>query len=311
MTIGPQILVPLSISDTMMTSSTIAEPDTTKGEVAWVSGTTYAVDVEVIRTQTHRVYKRAVAGAGTIPPEDDPNNWTDIRPTNRWAAFDGEISTQSAGVTELKYVLAPGFFNAVTLYGLDGQIVEATVKDAPGGTVIFHAQVDLIEPVPDWYEWYFSPIKSETKWLFKDILPYPDAELTLSIRSAAGVAVKCGMFALGDLRALIGSGEWGGTLGGAKAEPRSFSYIKTELDGTTRIVKRRAATDTSFSVALPRSVADYALASLQEVLDTPCAVIAADSPGFQGLNNFGLVSGSMSYDSYGTATLTINVKGLV
>ena len=62
---------------------------------------------------------------------------------------------------------------------------------------------------------------------------------------------------------------------------------------------------------MPRAAADYALASVQEVLDVPCAVIAATSSGFQGLNNFGLVSGSLSYDSFNAATLTISVKGLV
>ncbi|WP_282825183.1 hypothetical protein [Pelomonas sp. V22] len=308
---GPQILVPLEITDTSLYSSTIAEPDTTIGEAAWISGHTYAIGDEAIRVETHRVYRRESAGAGTIPPEDDTANWTDIRPTNKWAAFDGEISTQSRDTEALTYVLRPGFFNSVSVYGADGEKVRAIVKDAPGGSVIFDQEVDLIEPVPDWYEWYFSPIRAATKAVFSEILPYPDAELTISVTSSPGVAVKFGLIAVGDLRGLISGGGWGGTLGGAKAEPRSFSYIKTEIDGTTRIVKRRAATDTSFSVAMPREIADYALVCVQEVLDVPCAVIASSGPGFQGLNNFGLVSGSMSYDSFGTATLTLNVKGLV
>lgn len=311
MTAGPLILVPLEITDAVMTSSSVAEPDTTAGEAAWISGHTYAVGDEAIRTQTHRVYRRETAGAGTTPPEDDATNWTDIRPTNKWAAFDGEISTQSTDVEELSWVLRPGFFNSIAMYGLEGEEVQAVVKDTPGGSVVFDQTIGLIEPVPDWYEWYFSPIKAANKLLFSDILPYPDAELTLTVRASPGITVKAGMAAIGDLRPLITSNDWGGTLGGAKAEPRSFSYIKTELDGTTRIIKRRAATDNTFSVALPRIDADYALASLQEVLDVPCAVIATSEPGFLGLNTFGLVSGSMSYDSYGNATLTITTKGMV
>lgn len=309
MSIGPQILVPIEITDSMLTSSSIAEP--AAGEAAWVSGATYAIGDEAIRTQTHRVYRRETAGAGTTPPEDDTTNWTDIRPTKRWAMFDGEISTQSDDVEELEVVLTPGFFNAVPLYGLEGEEVQLVVKDAPGGSVVFDETVQLIEPVPDWYEWYFSPIKASSKHLFTGITPYPDAEITLTVRAGTGVTAKCGMAAVGDLRALITGDGWGGTLGGAKAEPRSFSYIKTELDGTTRIVRRRSATDANFAIAMPRAAADYALASVQEVLDVPCAVIAAASSGFQGLNNFGLVSGSLSYDSFNAATLTISVKGLV
>lgn len=311
MSAGPLILVPLAVDDAMLQSSSVAEPDTTTGEVAWVSGTTYAVGNEVIRTQTHRVYRCEVAGVSSIAPETATTVWTDIGPTNRWAGFDNEISTQSTDVEDLTLVIRPGFFNAVSLYGLDGLQASLTVTDTPGGSVVFDQTVDLIEPVPDWYEWYFSPIVSATKLLFENIVPYPDAEMTLTISSSPGITVKCGMVAIGDLRPLLGSAEWGGTLGGAKAEPRSFSYIKTELDGTTRIIKRRSATDNTFSVAMPRDVADYALSCVQEVLDVPCAVIATSIPGFQGLNTFGLASGSMSYDSFGAATLTINVKGLV
>lgn len=311
MNTGPSILVPLTLSDAMVTACSIAEPDTTTGEVAWVSGMTYTAGQEVIRAETHRVYRRETNGVSTVAPELDTANWTDIRPTNKWAAFDGEISTQSTDTTELSWTLRTGFFNAVSLYNLEGEEVQLVVKDTPGGTVIFDSTEDLIEPVPDWYEWFFSPIVSASKLLFKDIVPYADAEMTLTVRSSTGLPVKCGMAAIGDLRPLLGSAEWGGTLGGAKAEPKSFSYIKTELDGTTRIVKRRSATDNSFSVALPRDVADYALSCVQEVLDVPCAVIGTATPGFQGLNTFGLASGSLSYDSFGTATLTINVKGLV
>lgn len=311
MTAGPLILVPLTISDSSMYGSSVAEPDTTVGEVAWVSGTTYAVGDEVIRSATHRVYRRETAGAGTVPPERDTVNWTDVRPTNKWAAFDTEISTQSSDVQTLSWVLRLGFFNALAVYGADGAQARLQVTDTPGGSVIFDETVDLIEPVPDWYEWFFSPIVSASKVIFDGIVPYPDAEMTLTISSAPGVTVKCGMVAVGDLRPLLGSAEWGGTVGGAKAEPKSFSYIKTELDGTTRIVKRRSATDNTFSAVMPRDVADYALSCVQEVLDVPCAVIATDTPGFQGLNTFGLASGSLSYDSFGSATLTINVKGLV
>lgn len=302
-----KMLVPISITDAMLTSSTVPEPDT--GETVWVSGTTYAIGDEVIRTNTHRVYIRKTAGAGTMPPEEDDANWTDLKPTNRWATFDGEISTQSIGDSPLTMVIRPGFFNAMALYGLEGESLTATVKDAPGGTEIFTWEEPLIEPVPDWYEWLFSPIKSRSKVVLKNILPYPDAEVTITITS--GAKSKCGLIAIGDLRPVIGSAEWGGTVGGAKAEPVSFSYIKTEFDGTTRIVRRRSATDMTASVAMPRSVADYALSSLQEVLDVPCAWIATDAPGYQGLNVFGLGTGSLSYDSFGQATLNITVKGLV
>lgn len=302
------VLVPIAITDAMLHSCSIAEPDT--GEQVWVSGATYAEGDVVIRTNTHRKYERITAGAGTTPPEEAPDNiWFDIGPTNRWAAFDGEVSTQSVGASPLVYVLRPGFFNAVTFYGLQGEAMNVTVKDEPGGNVIFEWDEPLIEPVPDWYEWLFSPIQERTKAFFTGILPYPNAEVTITITS--GGAAKVGLIAVGDLRPFIDPSVWGGVLGGASVEPVSNSYIKTELDGTTRIKRRRSATDLRVTVAMPRDRADAAVALLQEILDVPCAFVANTTGSNQGLSAFGLGSGTVSYDSYSTATLNLNVKGLV
>ena len=69
-------------------------------------------------------------------------------------------------------------------------------------------------------------------------------------------------------------GEWGGTQYGASAEPVSYSYIKTNADGTTTIVRRNAATSMRASIILPRDQADYALACIQEVLDKPVSWVA-------------------------------------
>lgn len=303
-----RVLIPNELTTPMLHSSSIAEPDASAGEVAWVSGTTYALGAQVVRANTHRVYERIIAGAGTKPPEEDATNWLDAKPTNRWAAFDTEISTQSAATGSLSYVMRPGFFNALAMYGLEGESITITVRDEPGGSVIFTHSEPLIEESPDWYEWLFSPIKPKSKLVLKDILPHADAELSIFINS--GGSAKAGLIAIGDLRALIGDASWGGTLAGAQAKPVDYSYIKTEFDGTTRIKRRRNATDMTASIAMPRASADYALASIQEVLSVPCAWIASPLPGFAGLNVFGLGSGDLSYENE-TATLQLTVKGLV
>ena len=48
----------------------------------------------------------------------------------------------------------------------------------------------------------------------------------------------------------------------------------------------------------------------QEVLDVPVSWISADSKGFDGLNVFGLGSGSLSYTFF-VAEFDITVKGLI
>lgn len=307
------ILVPITVTDAMLSSSTIAEP--AAGETAWNAATSYTVGTRAIRATTHRIYENLIAGVDATLPEDattgNTPRWMDVGPTNRWACFDNLVNTQSSIVTPMTYVLRPGFFNALAFYGLDGATVSVSVKDAPGGSVIYTYTGDLQEPPPDWYEWLFSPIKLLSKLVLHGITPYPDAELTLSITAGSGVTVKAGIVVVGDYVPLMGDADWGGTECGATAEPVTYSYINTDIYGTTKIVRRHNATDLKARVVMPRANADAALALLQEVLDVPVCCIATDAAGYEGLNVFGLASGSMSYDSFGHAVLSINVKGFV
>lgn len=307
---GPFILVPVSITDAMLSSSSVTEP--APGETAWVSGGTYAVGDKRIRTTTHRVYSCILAHSGVATlPENDFTRWKDIGPTLRWAMLDNSVSTQTTSTTSMTVVLRPGFFNAVSIYKLTGASLAVSVKDAPGGSVIFSYSTDLYEPFIDWYEWLFSPYKPLTKVMLRDILPYPDAELTITVTAATGEEVGIGMVCLGDMRPLSVSGEISGAQYGARVEPVDYSYINTDQYGETRIVKRRAASDLNVNVFIPQADADYATSVLQEVLATPASFISVDAAGYAGLNVFGLISGSVEYSSPAHAIASIKVKGLL
>lgn len=300
------IISPITIADANLSSSTLAEDST----AAWTSATYAAGDLRHVVT-THRVYKCAVAGSSTVSPELDPTRWVNLRPTNKWAPFDVYTSTQAVGTTSFTYVLLPGYFNAIYLAGLTGASYTVTVKDAPGGTVIFTATGFLSDDPIGWYEYLFSPIKPRRALVFRDIPTRPNAELTITIAAAASAAVGLGLCVVGDYRSLFGTGAFGGPLAGATAEPITYSYIKTADDGTVTIVKRTAATNLRVNVAMPREEADAVLQSIQVVLDVPVAWITTDKAGYAGLTTFGLGSGSLSYDSPAVANLSIVVKGLI
>jgi len=310
---GPYVLVPIELTDAMLSSSTIAEPAAT--ETAWNAATNYAVGAEAILVSTHRVYTNLLGGVNATSPElaltGATPRWLDTRPTLRWAAFDSQVSTQSTAVTPLTYVMLPGLINAIAFYGLDGTTLSISIKDAPGGTVIYTNTIDLTEPPLDYYDYYFGRIKSLTKAVVKDLVPYANPEITISITAGVGVTVKAGMIAFGDLRALLSTGEIGGTLTGAKAKPVTYSYISTDAFGTTSIVRRTAATDLDITAQVPTSDADTALATIQEVLDVPAAWIGSDTANFTGLNVFGLASGDVSYEGPTYSIITINVRGLI
>lgn len=310
---GPFVLVPITITDAMISSSTATEPGA--GEIAWDPATNYTVGQECIRPGTHRVYSNLIAGVDATAPELTLTNpsprWYDERPTNKWAAFDGQISTQSVVATPLTYVIRPGLFNAIALYGLDGASAAISIKTAPGGAVFFASTEDLSTPPIDHYDYYFGTLKPLTKILWRDIVPYEDPEITLTITAAAGVTVKSGMIAIGDLRALVTVEGTGGTQYGSSAKPVTYSYINTNAFGVTKIVKRSAVTDLDIRVEVAKEDSDSALQTIQDTLDIPAAWIGSDAAYFSGLNVFGLASGSVSYAGPEHSVISINVKGFI
>lgn len=307
------IIKPLEITAAMIAGgTTIAEPSAS--ETVWSGASVaYVVGDIRIRTETHRKYKCAAAhtSAASPLPENDPNRWVDIGPTDRFAPFDVYTSTAVSTVTTMTYVLTPGYFNALALYGLTGAAYDIVVKEEPGGTTIFSESGFLSDDPVGWYEYLFSPLSARRKLIFFDIPIRPNAELTITITADTGQPVGIGMIVVGDYVPLFGGGLWGGTEYGSSAEPVTYSYIKTEDDGTTTIKRRHSATNLRAKVVMPQDQADYAVTQLQEILDVPVAWIATDQLNYQGLTTFGLGSATVIYSSFGHANIELFVKGLI
>lgn len=306
---SPKVLVPLKIVEAMLVSSSIAEPAAT--ETVWSASGTYVVGDVRIRLQTHRRYKCTLAHtAVTTPPESDTTHWTDDSPTSKWAMFDAKTSTATCATSSLSVVLSPGFFNAIALYNLSGDRIDVTVKDAPGGNVLYSYSGVLHGPYVDEYDYCFGPVRENTKLVLSGIPLSPLAEMTITVSASEGTSVGIGMLCVGDMRDLL-IGNWGGVEHGATVELVDFSYIKTDDFGDATIKKRRSASDMAISVVLPKDDADYALSCVQEVLATPAAWVATTAAGYAGLNVFGTGSGSLVYAGPCYATLNIKVKGLI
>lgn len=309
------ILDNITITDAMVgAGTTIAEP--AAGETAWSNASvSYAVGDVVIRSTTHRKYRCAVAhtSAASPLPENDATRWVDIGPTSRWAPFDIYTNTAATTTTSLTYVLTPGYFNSVCLYGLTGASYTLTVKDTPGGSTIYSATGFLAEDPLGWYEYLFVTPTIKTKLLFTDIPIRPDAELTLTITAASGQPVGVGMILVGDYVSVFGeTNQPAGVVHGATAEPVTYSYIRTDEFGNTTIVRRHSATNLRCRVVFPKDKADAALSRLQSVLDRPLAWIATEATGYTGLNTFGLASSTpVNYDSFNYASVDITVKGMI
>jgi hypothetical protein len=301
------VLAPVTIDDTILISSTVPESD----YPAWNSSTNYTTGTRCISTVTHRIYECVTAHSNK-----DPTNvvnqsgtavyWLDIGPTNRWAMFDSEVSTQTEVVSPLTVVLHPGSFTGLYLAGLDAASISITVTDAPGGNVIYSytGQLEGSQPA-DYDEYFFDRFKPLTDFLASDIEQYNSAELTISLSSASSGMVKCGALAVGDLRAL------GRTQRGAKAKPKTYSYIKTDDFGRTSIKRRKSAKDMTASALLDLSEANMVTDLIQSLLDVPAVWIASAGQEYGALRVFGLGSGEISFDSANYCQLSLSVQGLI
>lgn len=299
-------LKPIAISTAMVVSSTAAEND----HPVWTSGATFANGEFCISTVTHRVYQSQQAGNINRDPTDVRNRtgstiyWSDYGPTNRWAMFDSEISTQTTVTSPLTVVMRPGAFTDLYFDGLDAGTIAVTVKDAPDGNVVYSYSGSLEGSEPsDYDEYFFDPFSPRTDILLSGIEQYNSAELTYTFTSST--PVKCGVVAIGSL---INFGE---TLQGAKAKPKTYSYIKTDEFGVTKIVRRKATTDLSLTALVARSDANRVLLTIESMLDIPAFWMGSSKDDLRGLRKFGLGSGELSYDHPTHCLLSVTIQGIL
>ena len=306
-----RILVPITVTAAMLSAGTsIAEPDTGRGEVAWVASASYTVDQ--LRTYSGSVYSCVKAHTGSaVAPPDDKINWLRKGPTNRMAAFDDYTTTRSVGTTSITFVIRPGFINGLRLDGLEGIQLVATLKDAPGGTVIWTETVELWEQATGLYELLFSPLSNLRMVPFDNLPLSPDPELTITITAASGAPVGVGSIMLGDWRSLLGGGTFGGVQYGARMVRKSYTYWDEKDDGTYSLIRRPSKRDVSCSVAIDSEQAMYADALLEEITDRLVAFEATDLPKYGYLNTSGFVSGDITADNFSVTTLDLTIKGSI
>lgn len=309
MTASARVMVPVEIIGSMVKAgTTIAEPDTTRGEVAWVASATYAADIE--KTYSGSVWVSRLAHSGrTATPDVDFTYWLYLRPTNRMAPFDDYTNTKARATGSLTYVIQPGFLNGTAIYGMEGSTYSITVKDAPGGSTILTQSGDLYEQAAGFYELLFSPLLQLSQLSFDGISIAPSAEVTITIASTPGAPVAIGVIKLGDWRRFIGDGDFGGTQYGAQSDRKSYTFRKYNLDGTYQTIRRPSSRNVACTVMIDAEQAMYADAILGEIIDTAVPFEATDLPNYGYLNTLGFVSGSVRADDVETTSINLKIEG--
>ena len=237
------IVPPITITDAMLNSHTVAEPSA--GETLWTSGGTYTAGQVCLLATTHELYECVLGVSGSaVAPNADPTHWLKTGPGNRWAMFDTLRSTQTVGASPMVIVITPG--QRIDSLAILGAVAdEAAISVSVGGSVVYTASKPLLtRQVRSWYQWLTTPFRNLPSWAVHDIPPVTGATVTLTLTRATG-DVK-----IGDL--IVGRKEYAGkVVQDAEDDALNFSTIeRSAIDGTATLTPRPSKPKTSQTTVL-------------------------------------------------------------
>jgi hypothetical protein len=314
------ILVPVDIIGTpgvlvSMSAGGLTLPEDPSDQ--WVAtGKTYVAGERVHVPSAHRVYEATGAannlGKNPTLPANQYNAagvatfWIDVGPTNRAAGFDGLVSTPLVADSPLVITLTPGAFNGFAMFGVKADSFSVTVKDAPGGDVIYGEPITALEGSrpADYYEYFFDRFKPLTQVVRTGLSAYSSSEITITLSRATG-QVQLGMLAIGDLKPV------GVPLKGVSVEPMDFSSIVQDRFGNASVRRRANSTGMTISTVMDEEDANSVLQTIKETLGVPCVVIGSGASLYEWMTVFGTISASMSDQPYPFVTLKITVRGFI
>lgn len=257
-----KVIPPITITDALLTSSTVAEPSA--GETAWNSATSYTLGTEVIRTATHRKYINLIPGVDATNPESAPTRWQDSGPTNKWAMFDLYSSNRSTATTSMVVSVAPGQrVNGVALIGLVGSSAQismtvAAVEVWNSGAINLTLRNTLTAT-----QYAFGKFGQKKAIARFDMPPYSSATITVTI---TGPVVGCSALVIGSYF------DMGRVISGVDAAALNFSTIDRATTGElSKMIPRRTVARPSMTV-LGTATSTDALLDLREELNAKPAV---------------------------------------
>lgn len=292
------------VKPTTLTAAMLVSTDAAETYSAWNAATAYALNDIVLRTTTERLYQRLVAGTTATAPESDTVNWLDIAPSNKWAMFDGEISTATTKSTSLTVVLKPGYVNSLALFGLVGSNLAVTVRDALAGNIVYTLSQDLDGTIiADWYQYFFEPVVQLAEVVLTDLPPYGDAHITVVLTGTG--TVECGICLVGTFYTL------GDTQYGASVGIIDYSRKVTDEFGVTTFVRRAYSKRMSAKLMLDNVQMNKVQRVLADLRATPCAWIGADDVTYAPLVVYGFYKDFSIEVAYPTASYcSLEVEGL-
>lgn len=303
-----KVIRPITITDAMLISSDIAEPDT--GESAWSAATTYAAGATVYVASNHTKYiSKQSANTNHDPTTDTTRTWWyPVGGTNRWAAFDEYLSTSSTRAsTSLAVTIAPGVCDALFLYGLSGTSATVTMINGAGGPTVYSTTLNLQQPkINDWYAYYFEPNRLVPFFVLTDLPPYVNGRITVTV-TAASSPVSIGMVKPGRTYNV------GATLANPRAGILDYSKKDTDPDsGFTILTQGRFKKTTIAQVRTANHVINEVHDTLEGLRATPCVWIGDDTGAVQPFTVYGFFKDFyLTMDLPSAGLYNLEIEGMV
>lgn len=301
------IIVPTQVTSEMLVSCTVPEPS--GSETVWNAATNYSIGTEVIRTTTHKKYKRLIAGTTATPPESDPSdppNWLDIGATNRWAQFDQKVgtkTTQAAG--PLTVVLKPGSIEGIAILDLYGQSIVVTMRESTGGPVVYEKSIVLDNTaVTSVYDWMYTEYVQQLNVVLLD-LPgqFYSNELTIQVYGSSGCSI--GSLVVGRVHSI------GNTQYGAGAGVINWGKVNEDGFGNRQWVPGEWSNRVTLPIVAGHEDMPRIHRILANVRSTPCVYVGSAWSIYEPLICYGVYRDLyITIPNYGLLNMNLEVEGL-
>jgi hypothetical protein len=294
-----KVIKPTTISPSSIVSTSVAET-----EDSWLTGTNYQTG-DLVYDGYAGIYQ-ALENNVDAQPSLSPTQWQYIRPSNRWAMFDQEISTVTSSPTEIDVTFATGNMQGIALLNVSAVSVTVTVTAGLNGEVIYTSTQNLVGVVYDWYQYFFfDPDTVKNSAIFVDLPPnYTNTYTRIVI---TGINIRVGAVVAGRV-VTIGASEQGFTSG-----ITDYSVKQTDEFGQTTFIRRNFSKRMSGRVLVGNGDLNRVQRVLYDLRAVPAVWFASENPNLEeALVVFGYYkdfSTDISYPNYSYCSL--DIEGLI
>lgn len=267
-----KVIVPVTITDTMLVASSIAEDD----HAAWSNAVTYVKGDRVILA--HRIWESLVGGNLNHNPTTDvaAEYWGDAGPTNQRAMFDESPATPSSAPTEISVTLRPGtWVNSLALVSAVCRTARVRVYDADGTTLLYdRTQVSTTLTRSSWHGWFMrTRFVVREDFTFEDLPRRVRGTMVITLRGPGSVSV--GVLAVGLLHAI------GRTREKPESDQAGFSRVLIDDFGKPTIYRRGTSRTRRYSLLVANDDIPRFHALRESIDALPCIFIATGLPNLR------------------------------